>query len=149
MTVMNMLIGVLCEVVSEVASKEKVDMLTLSAGEQMKDIIMSLDTDYNGMISYHEFSKIIDTPEALHTLQTVGVNPVGIVDFAELFFVEDGEPVELPFEEFMEFVLDLRESNTATVKDVMNLWMQIKRYTNSDICDIRKMVMEKRNSLEK
>ena len=54
------------------------------------------------------------------------MNPIGIVNFAELFLLEDGKPVELAFETFFSMVLDLRESNTATVKDVMNLWMNIK-----------------------
>ena len=47
------------------------------------------------------------------------MNPIGIVNFAELFLLEDGKPVELAFETFLSMVLDLRESNTATVKDVM------------------------------
>merc|ERR1719166_353118 len=48
-----------------------------------------------------------------------------MLDFAEVFFLEDGEPKEITFEEFMEMVLDLRGANTASVKDIMNLWRQI------------------------
>ena len=32
-----------------------------------------------------EFSRIIEIPEALHASLDLGVNPIGLVDFAELF----------------------------------------------------------------
>merc|ERR1719240_1568683 len=77
-------------------------------------------------------------PEALNILHDMGVNPVEIVDFAELFFFEEGKPVELSFERFMDMVLDLRESKTCTVKDVWNIWMQMKKSTNRDVTDMIK-----------
>ena len=58
------------------------------------------------------------------------MNPIGLVDFAELFLFEDDKPVEFAFEAFMSMVLDVRESNTATVKDVMNLRMNVKTSTS-------------------
>jgi len=137
LTVMNMLIGVLCEVVGAVADTERQEILARDVAERMHKIAVQLDTDFNDKISYSEFTKIIEKPEALHALQKVGVNPIGIVDFAELFFFEDGQPVELPFEKFMELVIDLRESNSATVKDVLNLWMKVKTSTNKDVLQVK------------
>ena len=61
------------------------------------------------------------------------MNPIGIVNFAVLFLFEDGKPVELAFETFLSMVSDLRESNTPTVKDVMNLRMNIQTSTNQDL----------------
>eukprot|EP00928_Gymnodinium_smaydae_P079631 TRINITY_DN63509_c0_g1_i1.p1 TRINITY_DN63509_c0_g1~~TRINITY_DN63509_c0_g1_i1.p1 ORF type:complete len:510 (+),score=91.75 TRINITY_DN63509_c0_g1_i1:72-1601(+) len=142
LTVMNMLIGVLCEVVSAVAEKEREEILTYTVSEKMHDILGSLDRNCNSKISYKEFSKIMEMPDALRAFEEVGVNPLGIVDFAELFFFEDGQPIELTFDKFMEMVLDLRESNTATVKDVLNLWMQIKTSTNVQVQRITKQVGE-------
>ena len=68
------------------------------------------------------------------------MNPIGLVDFADLFPFEDGKPVEFAFETFMSMVLDVRESNTATVKDVMNLRMNIKTSTNRDLRDKEALV---------
>jgi voltage-gated sodium channel len=133
LTVMNMLIGVLCEVVSAVAEKERDEIRTETLSNNMQQIINSLDDNRNNQISYKEFTNIIQKPEAITALNEVGVDPVSIVDFAELFFFEDGTPIELTFESFMEVVLDLRESNQATVKDMLNLWMKIKMSTNKDI----------------
>merc|ERR1712151_809138 len=146
---LNMLIGVLCEVVSEVAGKENEERSTIMASERMKGIAEDLDSDFNGKISYEEFSKIMERPEALHVLESVGVNPVAIVDFAELFFVEDGKSIELPFEQFMEMVMNLRETNQAKVKDVMNTWMQIKMSTNRDIQKLQQALNTKTDALEK
>ena len=67
-----MLIGVLCEVVSAVATTEKDEVLARTVTEKMPRFA-------------EEFSKIIESPEALHALLDVDVNPIGLVDFAELF----------------------------------------------------------------
>merc|ERR1719420_895752 len=104
----------------------------------MRNIVESIDSNNNNLISYKEFTAIMGKPDALNALDEVGVSPTGIVDFAELFFFEDGEPIELPFEAFMEVILDLRESNTCTVKDMLNLWMKIKTGTNRDIRDLKR-----------
>jgi len=136
-TVMNMLIGVLCEVVSAVAENERDDIRTQTLTDKMREVVESLDSDNNQMLSYKEFVEIMAKPAALNALEDVGVNPVGIVDFVELFFFEDGQPVDLTFEKFMEVVLDLREANNATVKDMLHVWMKIKKLTNKEISDTK------------
>jgi Ca2+-binding EF-hand superfamily protein len=140
LTVMNMLIGVLCEVVSAVADTERATILTETVKEKMLKIIDSLDSNKNNRISYEEFTKIMAKPEALQALEDVDVSAVGIVDFAELFFFEDGSGIELSFEEFMECVLDLRASNTATVKDVLDLWKKVKTTSNKDVFAVKQTI---------
>mmetsp|Transcript_98742 Transcript_98742/g.156118 ORF Transcript_98742/g.156118 Transcript_98742/m.156118 type:complete len:528 (-) Transcript_98742:130-1713(-) len=148
LTVLNMLVGVLCEVVSAVAKTEKEMITTATVSEKMQGIVSSLDINSNGKISFVEFRKILDIPEALRALEEVGVDPAGIVDFAELMFFEDGDhekQKDLPFEEFMELVLDLRESNVATVKDIKYLCRQI----NPKITAIWKDIEGLRNRAER
>lgn len=140
LTVMNMLIGVLCEVVSAVADTERATILTETVKEKMLKIIDSLDSNKNNRISYEEFTKIMAKPEALQALEDVDVSAVGIVDFAELFFFEDGSGIELSFEEFMECVLDLRASNTATVKDVLDLWKKVKTTTSKEAVLVNQLI---------
>eukprot|EP00747_Dinoflagellata_sp_TGD_P142906 gnl/TRDRNA2_/TRDRNA2_176311_c0_seq14.p1 gnl/TRDRNA2_/TRDRNA2_176311_c0~~gnl/TRDRNA2_/TRDRNA2_176311_c0_seq14.p1 ORF type:complete len:505 (+),score=104.48 gnl/TRDRNA2_/TRDRNA2_176311_c0_seq14:214-1515(+) len=143
MTVMNMLIGVLCEVITAVAATEREERMTTMVKEQMSNIVTGLDTDYNGKISYKEFTRILHIPDALLALQEVGVDPAGLVDFADLFFLEDGEYIELEFGRFMEMVLDLRGSNNATVKDIMNLWSQVSGKFNvvkEEVREVRECV---------
>jgi voltage-gated sodium channel len=216
LTVMNMLIGVLCEVVSAVAEQERDDIRTEQLAESMKEIVMDVKNDASGEdlgISYKEFCEILKKPEGIEALDEVGVNPVGIVDFAGLFFfdgdkayailkggeakkvkvihfykndqqvsildpkenpvddnrwdamsVEDGDgktktlikeqverithEVTLEFEEFMEIILEMRESNGATVKDMLNLWKKIKASTNKEIAEVNKMVGDVRKKAD-
>lgn len=133
LTLMNMLIGVLCEVVSAVATTERAENRSFQVQRKMETILKNLDENLDEMISYSEFSKMIAKPEALRCLQEVDVDPLSVIDFADMFFFEDGHCVELTFEEFMEVVMSLRESNQSTYKDVLKLWMQIKTTTNTMI----------------
>jgi uncharacterized membrane protein (GlpM family) len=139
-TVMNMLIGVLCEVVSAVADSEREEIRTETLCEQMRRVVQSLDGDQNGLLSYKEFTEIMEKPEALQAFEAVGVPPMGLVDFAEMFFFEDGKPIELTFEAFMEVILDLRETNTATVKDMLQVWMKIKKTTDKETKEVKDLV---------
>eukprot|EP00931_Biecheleriopsis_adriatica_P115713 TRINITY_DN91479_c0_g1_i1.p1 TRINITY_DN91479_c0_g1~~TRINITY_DN91479_c0_g1_i1.p1 ORF type:complete len:526 (+),score=114.22 TRINITY_DN91479_c0_g1_i1:100-1677(+) len=126
LTVMNMLIGVLCEVIASVAETEKETLITERVIGEMKGFLGTLDEDDNGMISFNELKQILMIPEALAALDNVGVDPIGMVDFAETFFFDEkGDPKEISFLEFMELVLDLRSTNGATVKDIMNLGRQL------------------------
>merc|ERR1719359_2458965 len=74
MTLMNMLVGVLCEVVSAVAETEKQQIITQKVSEEMFEIACKLDT-----------------------------------------------------------ILDLRQSNLCKVKDVLNIWKQVKLTTNFNL----------------
>eukprot|EP00927_Polykrikos_kofoidii_P083262 TRINITY_DN8487_c1_g2_i1.p1 TRINITY_DN8487_c1_g2~~TRINITY_DN8487_c1_g2_i1.p1 ORF type:complete len:610 (-),score=116.47 TRINITY_DN8487_c1_g2_i1:220-1962(-) len=126
--VMNMLIGVLCEVVSAVASTENEEMTVTFVKGKMEMLIAKIDKDDNNFISKTEFCKILEQSEAVVALHEVGVDPVGLVDFADFIFCgQDGEEIELSFEDFMEVVLELRGSNMAKIRDVMNLQRVIRQ----------------------
>lgn len=140
LTVMNMLIGVLCEIVSAVADNEQDEIRTTTLSIKMKKVVGDFDSDHNKLISYKEFTEILMCSETLDALEVVGVSPVCLVDFAEFFFYEDGKEIQLTFEDFMEMVLDLRESNTATVKDMLNVWMKIKSTSNKDLGEVKRTV---------
>eukprot|EP00746_Dinoflagellata_sp_MGD_P009192 gnl/MRDRNA2_/MRDRNA2_118584_c0_seq1.p1 gnl/MRDRNA2_/MRDRNA2_118584_c0~~gnl/MRDRNA2_/MRDRNA2_118584_c0_seq1.p1 ORF type:complete len:496 (-),score=95.17 gnl/MRDRNA2_/MRDRNA2_118584_c0_seq1:589-2076(-) len=148
LTVMNMLIGVLCEIVSAVGDTERITILTENVKEKMFSIVDALDTNQDNHISYEEFTQIMAKPEALQALSDVDVSPVGIVDFADMFFFEDGVELKLTFEDFMECVLDLRESNIATVKDVLELWKKMKQTTIREVALVKKHVDELSNKVD-
>merc|ERR1719281_230478 len=62
LTVMNMLVGVLCEVVSAVAKTEKEELALSVVKAKVETIFydLGLDDDHNGMISKDEFVKIVE-----------------------------------------------------------------------------------------
>ena len=62
-------------------------------------------------------------------MKDIGVDIMGLVDFADLIFEDQGvagtdeeaQEVRISFNDFLKHVLQLRGSNTATVKDMVDL----------------------------
>jgi len=106
LTIMNMLIGVLCEVVSGVAAIEKEVMNISLVRETLQDVMNLMDENKDRKIGKSEFLGLVEYPEAMRALQGVGIDVIGFVDSADLIFNEDD--YTLTFGEFMEVVLSLR-----------------------------------------
>lgn len=119
LTVMNMLVGVIVQVVSIVSAVEKEQMVVNFVKIQLQTLLNSSGIDANGdnQISKSEFETLLQKPEAARALQDVGVDVIGLVDFTDFIFKDD---MQLSFPNFMEMVLQLRGSNTATVKDIVD-----------------------------
>jgi len=120
LTVINLLVGVLCEVVSVVSAVEKEAMAISYVKETLLQMLDESGLDANGdhMISQDELGALLKYPGAASALAEVGVDALGLVDFTDFIF-EDVE--ELSFGDFMKVVLQLRGSNMATVKDMVDL----------------------------
>eukprot|EP00927_Polykrikos_kofoidii_P019646 TRINITY_DN19214_c0_g1_i2.p1 TRINITY_DN19214_c0_g1~~TRINITY_DN19214_c0_g1_i2.p1 ORF type:complete len:596 (-),score=102.04 TRINITY_DN19214_c0_g1_i2:45-1832(-) len=120
LTVMNMLVGVLCEVVSVVSAIERETLLVNFVKGQLSMMLEAsgLDVNQDNLISKDEFQSLLEKPEAARALQDVGVDVIGLVDFTDFIF-QHGR--QLSFSDFMDVVLQLRGSNTATVKDIVDL----------------------------
>merc|ERR1719433_2386288 len=132
LTLMNMLIGVMCDMVLNVGEAER-EASTLSfVAEKIEELILSVgpsenhDTLIPKLISKNEFERMLANQKAVSILHEVGVDVVGLVDFADTIFEADnGDKAQgkkqLTFGEFVELILDLRGSTTSRVKDVINL----------------------------
>merc|ERR1712032_1114172 len=120
LTVMNMLVGVLVEVVKVVSTVEKEQLQVNFVKHRLFHMIEQCAVDGNGdgRISKSEFETLLQKPAAAKALHDVGVDVVGLVDFMDFLF-QDGR--ELSFADFMEMVLSLRGTNVATVKDIVDL----------------------------
>ncbi|CAE7729052.1 Scn11a, partial [Symbiodinium microadriaticum] len=94
---------------------------------QLEKIVASVDLDGNGLISHKEMKAILQDKDAVRALHSVGVDPVSLVDLADVLFptkvAEDGDEFrgEMTFIQFMQELLELRGKNTATVKDMITL----------------------------
>lgn len=127
LTVMNMLIGVLCEVVNAVAVAEREGMRVCAVKDTLADIVKKLDTNEDSSISKAEFLRLVDFPDAVKALKQVGVDVVGFLEVADFFF--DEGRTRMSFPDFMDVVLQLRGSNSATVKDIVDL----RKFLRSEI----------------
>ncbi|CAE8604197.1 unnamed protein product, partial [Polarella glacialis] len=128
LTVMNMLIGVLCEVISAVAVAEREEITVAHVCRKLRETLdgTGLDVNGDGLISRAEFSKILENGAAARTLKEVGIDVLNLVDLQAFIFEgedEDGIVCEkqLTFPDFLELVLQLRGSNMASVKDIVDL----------------------------
>mmetsp|Transcript_94534 Transcript_94534/g.167996 ORF Transcript_94534/g.167996 Transcript_94534/m.167996 type:complete len:570 (+) Transcript_94534:69-1778(+) len=120
-TVLNMLIGILCDMVTAVASVEKELMTVDFVTGRLQSLLMSLDQDSEQRISKGAFMNILEIPEAAHALEEVGVDPVSIIDFADSIFGGKEADKNISFDKFMEELLNLRQDNSATIKDMVGL----------------------------
>jgi len=119
LTVMNMLIGVLCEVISAVAVEENESLMVDRVHDKLGSLMEQLDQNSDGTLSWDEFKGVLEFPAALKCLEDVHVDVGSLIDMAEDTFFEDGDPVSVSFEDFMSMVLDLRGGQQATVADIL------------------------------
>jgi len=146
LTLMNMLVGVLCEIVSAIATTEKESILTEKVHETCCRVIEAIDRDDNNMISFEEMKVLFESKEAQTALKAARVNIHDLVDVAEDFLHNDGRDGQMTFAQFMTMVLDCRASKKASLKDVMVLRKRI----NSRFRDFRvdlKSAQKKINAL--
>eukprot|EP00928_Gymnodinium_smaydae_P069349 TRINITY_DN5279_c0_g1_i1.p1 TRINITY_DN5279_c0_g1~~TRINITY_DN5279_c0_g1_i1.p1 ORF type:complete len:366 (-),score=61.82 TRINITY_DN5279_c0_g1_i1:122-1219(-) len=140
-TLMNMLIGVLVEVVSAVASVEKEEMTISYVKERLERVVDMIDLDGGRSISKNEFMQILGYEEAVRCLHDVGVDAIGLVDFADFIFQKDDEEdeqdIELEFPDFMDVVLQFRGTNPASVKDIVDL----RKFIHTEIKQMRQIVV--------
>eukprot|EP00928_Gymnodinium_smaydae_P042647 TRINITY_DN28687_c0_g5_i2.p1 TRINITY_DN28687_c0_g5~~TRINITY_DN28687_c0_g5_i2.p1 ORF type:complete len:657 (-),score=133.08 TRINITY_DN28687_c0_g5_i2:90-2060(-) len=134
LTLMNMLIGVLVEVVQAVAYTEKEAMTINYVKDRLERIYQQVSLSDNvdaAALTKDQFLVLISDKFVIKVLDEVGVDTVGLVDFVDFLFEpeedvdEDGDTIKvermLTFGEFVEFVMQLRGSNTCSVKDVVDL----------------------------
>jgi len=147
-TVLNMLVGLLCEVVDAVAAAEKEKVVVSYVKAKLMGVLEQLDEDGNGTISRVEFNTLLEIPEAVDALVELGVDVPNLLSLSDHLFEADevGEKaqekksgptgnderpgsgddeedaeVSLTFADFLEMVIRLRSTNQPSVLDVVDL----------------------------
>jgi len=119
LTVMNMLVGVIVEVVSVVSSVEKESMRANHVKACLLDIIADFrPTASRGAVSRDEFMTIMKAPGAAVRFKDFNVDITALHDHIPAFF-ENG--CNFNFPAFLDTVMSLRGHNTATVKDMVDM----------------------------
>uniref|UniRef100_A0A7S1L2C6 Ion transport domain-containing protein n=1 Tax=Alexandrium catenella TaxID=2925 RepID=A0A7S1L2C6_ALECA len=130
LTVMNMLIAVLCEVVSVVAQVDKEENQLQELKSKIADLVSSLGVaDADQVITKDHLSRLTENAEAMRSLHEMGVDVLALVDLADFIFRENSI---LTLGDFMEVVLQFRGSNTATVKDVVDM----RKFVTKELADL-------------
>mmetsp|Transcript_67632 Transcript_67632/g.130627 ORF Transcript_67632/g.130627 Transcript_67632/m.130627 type:complete len:614 (-) Transcript_67632:195-2036(-) len=129
LTVMNMLIGVICEMVLKVGASERQQATQSFVTEKLTDLINTgADENNDNLISKDEFIKMLNNKEATAILNDVNIDVIGLVDFIDIIFepVNGEEEKLLTLPEFMKVILDLRGDQMAKVRDLMAMKQYIQ-----------------------
>eukprot|EP00927_Polykrikos_kofoidii_P043202 TRINITY_DN37262_c0_g1_i1.p1 TRINITY_DN37262_c0_g1~~TRINITY_DN37262_c0_g1_i1.p1 ORF type:complete len:632 (+),score=118.62 TRINITY_DN37262_c0_g1_i1:220-2115(+) len=120
LTIMNMLTGVLVEVVQVVSTVEKEALVVSYVRSQLISVMEANGVVYgeDSTISQEQFKALLLNRSAARVLSDIGVDVVGLVDVSEFIFQDKAA---IGVSDFMELILQLRGNNTATVRDIVEL----------------------------
>mmetsp|Transcript_45966 Transcript_45966/g.142330 ORF Transcript_45966/g.142330 Transcript_45966/m.142330 type:complete len:396 (+) Transcript_45966:1-1188(+) len=141
-TVLNMLIGILCEVVAQVSQAEKEESEVAFLKNNLLDILECYDTNNDQTIGEDEFDLLMQNVELHECLMRFGTNIPGIVSLKEVLFEgrvmgtassPEGAkmkrvPRVLTFSDFMSVVLRLRGGHNARVTDIVELREYVRHH---------------------
>eukprot|EP00929_Paragymnodinium_shiwhaense_P094125 TRINITY_DN5456_c0_g4_i2.p1 TRINITY_DN5456_c0_g4~~TRINITY_DN5456_c0_g4_i2.p1 ORF type:complete len:616 (-),score=106.59 TRINITY_DN5456_c0_g4_i2:30-1877(-) len=121
-TIMNMLVGILVEVVSVVSTVEKEQLSVYYVRQQLSLLCavhdINIDPDDSEGIKREQFLDLIEDPHTASIIDETGADPVNVIDFLT-FLYKTREYVSFPT--FVEVILNLRPTNASTVKDVADV----------------------------
>merc|ERR1712139_501263 len=108
----------------------EVNFVTGQVGKMLEE--SDFDRNKDGRITRSEFVQLLDISDAVKALDNVGVDPVALVDFADID--EDGS---ISFGDFMSAVFALRGKNQATVKDIVD----VRKYMQREIASLEDRIV--------
>jgi hypothetical protein len=119
MTVMNMLIGVLCEVVSAVAQGERDEAAIKVMKETILVELKQFDKDGNGNISKGELTHVMKNKQALAVLRSIDVGADCLSELQQMLFYDKPDDAEVSIDRVMELLLQYRGNLQTTVKHMV------------------------------
>jgi hypothetical protein len=138
--VINLLVGILVDVVARVRMTEQNQALAFNLRATLFEILELHDKDGDRMVAADEWDLIMSNPEMHLILKRCRVNIKHLMDLKEVLFEPEGtlestkdfehldsQKTALGFEEFLEVILRLRGSTTATVSDIVDLRQYIQQ----------------------
>jgi len=118
-TLMNMLIGVLCESVSAIATIERETISVAYVKAEVEALVQETGRDVEALLTREDVEEIMLSPKAGRVFSNVGVDVEGMVEVADIRLFKDSDQVRTC--DLVGLVLQLRGQNIATVKDIVNL----------------------------
>jgi hypothetical protein len=148
LTILNMLIGVLCEVIAGVGSYEKEKSMVEFAKAELQTHYSACDLDENEMLDIKEFGNLLADRDVRRVMEGLEIDPYMIEDMTTVIFHEDSKYVRktkgmLDFSGFLEVILEFRASQLARVTDLV----EIRRVMSEENEVIRARIRTLKSSL--
>jgi len=121
---LNMLIGVVCEMVSEVKNGEHELMAKVTLRGELYDIMDVYDEDGNGTLNQFEFERFVRNVEVMQALHKFDVDIRGFQSLSEMMFSNvstGGVQNALGFDEIMSLAVRLKGTGACRVEDIVKL----------------------------
>eukprot|EP00929_Paragymnodinium_shiwhaense_P120423 TRINITY_DN92367_c0_g1_i1.p1 TRINITY_DN92367_c0_g1~~TRINITY_DN92367_c0_g1_i1.p1 ORF type:complete len:732 (-),score=150.07 TRINITY_DN92367_c0_g1_i1:136-2331(-) len=83
---MNVLIGMLCQVISNVASSEREEIRIKTIRSTLEEVMHEIDDDNSGTVTRRKMNHILDLPRVEAKLCECGVNPKDLVNLSDWIF---------------------------------------------------------------
>jgi hypothetical protein len=115
---MNMLIGVLCEVVSSVANAEKDEAAIKLMKESILVELKRFDEDGNGLISPDELQHVMQDPQSLQVLKSLDIDTHALMEMMDMIYEQD-ESNEVTISVIMDLMLMCRGDLPSTVRHLV------------------------------
>jgi len=152
---LNMLLGVMCEVVTITKNTERENAKIEESSKMLTEVFSEIDEDGTGTVSQKEFDQMKEKKKVLEALDILSVEPKHLLALSEALFESDDPHApgrELSFEEFLEVVSHMRPENVASVLDISQFITSTKKSQRScmttvdELCDqIQRLVLNKNN----
>mmetsp|Transcript_67390 Transcript_67390/g.197026 ORF Transcript_67390/g.197026 Transcript_67390/m.197026 type:complete len:679 (-) Transcript_67390:178-2214(-) len=123
-TVLNMLVGILFQVVADVSEAETLKNETYYLRYNLLDILECYDKDGDQTIGKEEFKVLMKNPEVHEILGKFGTDVQDLTTLADVLFEDmtaESDQGKLSFEELLQVVLRLRGARSASVTDIVQL----------------------------
>ncbi|CAE7466412.1 Cacna1g [Symbiodinium pilosum] len=132
-TVLNMLIGILCEVINKVSEAEKEEAQIRYLRRHLQDIFECYDVNQDKSIGEKEFALLLQNLEFREILSKFGTDVQDLQDImAAVYNERAGTSVE--FNELIGVVLRLKGGNNAQVTDIVDLRKFVKQVSDKLDC---------------
>jgi len=116
-TLLNMLIGILCQVISDVTNEAQEEQTMYDLDMQVDCITAALDDNNDGRFSLSELEQMITSPEDFLALAKLGVDYVALVNHLRLFLADGTD--DISWDDFKTLIMQCVGSRSLTVKDLM------------------------------
>lgn len=123
-TMLNMLIGILCEVVQATGEGQRYKNTETKMREAITTLFQGMDKDKNGEITREEFVSMKSDKYVMDSLQELDVKPKHFEMYAELLFREDADPNSegfqmqtFDFDKIVDMILRLRPGTKVSALD--------------------------------
>lgn len=127
-TIMYMLVGVLVEVVSKIATDEKENLTVSYLAAKVRDKLESNGRNVEAPFKKAELQQLLIEDDIVQLLMSLNVDIVALMDMLDIVFEDlDKEGSDMTFQKLVDLLLNGRGTNQATVRDTKDVLRIVKQ----------------------